>query len=209
MLYLTGNLNALVRPLLDSGGLGLMTTPRNRYRIMPGWTWAADNGCFSRGYPGDAPWLAWLESFPVELRTHCLFATAPDIVGDAIASLDRSRPWLPVIRSLGYRAALVTQDGLTPGMVPWADVDWLFIGGTNQHKLGPEAEALIEAAKFQGIPVHVGRVNSGRRYATFAALGCTSADGTFLGFGPTANLPRLQSWIDKHRQQQALDFSYA
>lgn len=197
-MYLTGNLNDAVRPILDAGRVGLMNTPKNAYRVADGWTWAADNGCFGKGYPGDQAWLAWLDSFTPSQRSRCLFATAPDVVGDGAASLARSLPWLPVIRDLGYPVALVTQDGMTPDDVPWDDVDWLFIGGTNDHKLGPEAKALIAAAAGRGKRVHVGRVNSRRRFLAMAALGCDSADGTYLGFGPDQNLPKLMSWIDEH-----------
>lgn len=197
-MYLTGNLSDPVRPLLDAGRLGLMNTPKNAYRIADNWWWAADNGCFGKGYPGDVGWLAWLESFTPIQRSRCLFATAPDVVGDSASSLQRSLPWLATIRDLGYPVALVTQDGTTPADIPWSDIDWLFIGGTNAHKLGDEAKTLIAAATLQGKRVHVGRVNSQRRYEAMSALGCDSVDGTYLGFGPDQNLPRLLSWLDRN-----------
>lgn len=193
-MYLTGNRVNGTEALLDAGELGLMNTPKNAYRIQPSWAWAADNGCFGKGYPGDEAWVAWLESFTPEQRSTCLFATAPDVVGDGEASLQRSLPWLPVIRDLGYPVALVTQDGMTPDDIPWPDVDWLFIGGSDEHKLGPEAKALIAAAHDHGKRVHVGRVNSQRRFLAMAALGADSVDGTYLGFGPDQNLPKLLAW---------------
>lgn len=36
---------------------------------------------------------------------------------------------------------------------------------------------------------------SERRYRYAHALGCDSADGTFLTFGPDANLPRFKAWL--------------
>lgn len=203
-MYLVGNRVRGTEGLLDMGALGLMNTPKNNYALRDGWTWAADNGCFGRGYPGDAAWLAWLGKFTPAQRAACLFATAPDVVGDAQTSLARSLPFLPTIRQLGYPAALVTQDGLTPDMVPWSDVDWLFIGGTDAHKLGPEAKALIIAAREHGKRVHVGRVNSQRRFLAFAALGVDSVDGTYLGFGPETNLPKLLGWIKHHETHEGL-----
>lgn len=195
MIYLVGNRVAGTELLLDENKIGLMNTPKNGYAIRPGWVWAADNGCFGKGYPGDESWLAWLDRFTPDQREQCLFATAPDIVGKGVESLKRSLPFLPVIRSMGYSAALVTQDAMTPGMIPWDSLDWLFIGGTDSHKLGNEAKALIAEAKKQGKKIHVGRVNSHRRFTAFAALNVESVDGTFLGFGPATNLPKLLSWI--------------
>jgi hypothetical protein len=204
MIYLTGSKSAKVWPLIEDGTIGVLTTPRSRIAITPGIIWAADNGCFSNGYPGDEKWLAWLAKWTDEQRATCLFATAPDIVGGGAESLERSRPFLPMIRALGYRAALVTQDGMTPDMIPWSEVDWLFIGGTDSHKLGVEAELLIAAAHEHGKPVHAARVNSGKRYSRFAHLGCASADGTFLGFAPDHNINRMLGWFARHHAQPSL-----
>lgn len=202
MLYLTGVSNPKVRPHLDARRLGLLNTPASCYAIREGWTWAADSGLFNEAtYVGDEAYLAWLDRQP---RTGCLFATAPDVVGDAVASLARSMPFLDRIRGLGYPVALVTQDGMTPDMVPWSEVDVLFIGGTNAHKLGQEARTLIAAAKAHGKRVHVGRVNSWRRFSAFAALGCDTADGTFLAFSPDVNLPVVVGWVERHRTQLTL-----
>lgn len=120
-----------------------------------------------------------------------MFATAPDVVGDAVATLERSRPWLPQIRALGYRAAFVSQDGLTPGTAPWDEFDVLFIGGSDEWKLGLSGRLIAVEAKQRGKWLHMGRVNSARRlqYATW--IGCDSADGTFLTFGPDVNLPKM------------------
>ena len=120
---------------MRDGLIGYMDTPAQGNARPEGVAWAADNGCFGAGYPGDAAWLAWLASQDPD---GCLFATAPDVVGDAEATLTRSAPFLPRIRALGYPAALVAQDGLTIDACPWADIDALFIGGTTAWKLGPK-----------------------------------------------------------------------
>ncbi|MGH3863561.1 hypothetical protein, partial [Actinokineospora sp.] len=46
----------------------------------------------------------------------------------------------------------------------------------------------------RGKRVHMGRVNSGRRWTYAEHLGCHSADGTFLAFAPDTNLQRLRGW---------------
>jgi hypothetical protein len=96
---------------MSAGLLGCIVTPMQGNRVPDGATWIADNGCYGHGYPGDGEWIAWLASRKAD-RSSCLFATAPDVVGDAVATLARSGPWLPRIRTLGYPAALVAQDGL-------------------------------------------------------------------------------------------------
>ncbi len=42
----------------------------------------------------------------------------------------------------------------------------------------------------------MGRVNSYRRLAYAQSIGCHSADGTYLKYGPDLNLPRLLRWLD-------------
>jgi hypothetical protein len=193
MLYLANPCTPQVRDAMTAGHLGTILTPAQGNRLPPGATWAADNGCFGKGYPGDQAWLTWLDKHSVH-ADRCLFATAPDVVGDAVATLARSTPHLPAIRALGYPAALVAQDGLEHLTVPWDDFDALFIGGTTEWKLGPAARTLVAEAKALGKHVHMGRVNSRRRWGYAEYIGCDSVDGTFLAFGPDLNLRRLRSW---------------
>lgn len=173
MLYLSG----VVRPDMPA-----MVTPRMGQQPPPGQPWAADNGRFSapQDYTDDG-FLAWLGRMP---RESCLFATAPDVVGDAAATLSLSAPMLPRIRAAGYPAALVAQDGLEALDVPWNDFDALFIGGTTAWKLGLDAAELSREAKRRGKWVHMGRVNSLRRMRYAESIGCDSADGTVLKHDP-------------------------
>jgi hypothetical protein len=180
--------------------LGYIDTPAQGNRRPEGVAWCADNGCFGKGYPGDEKWLAWLTK-NAHAAPDCLFATAPDVVGDAEATLARSAPFLPIIRELGYPAALVAQDGLEALPVPWETFDVLFIGGTTEWKLGQAAHALIRQAKERGKWVHMGRVNSERRYRYAHTIGCDSVDGTYLTFGPDINLPKLLAWSRVENQQ--------
>lgn len=182
MLYLSG----VVR--LD---MPAMITPRMGQRPAEGQPWAADNGRFSRPQDyTDAAYLAWLVKMPNE---SCLFATAPDVVGDAAATLALSAPMFGQIRAAGYRTALVAQDGLESLPVPWDDFDALFIGGTTAWKLSEHAANLAAEAKRRGKWVHMGRVNSLRRMAVAQAFGCDSVDGTVLKHDP--NRP-VQEWAD-------------
>ena len=62
-------------------------------------------------------------------------------------------------------------------------------------------------AKAHGKWVHMGRVNSLKRLQYAAAIGCDSADGTYLTFGPAKNLPRLLGWLAEVNNQAALAFA--
>lgn len=114
---------------MRAGLIGFIDTPAQANERPPGLVWCADNGCFGQGWPGVDRWLAWLQRHAHDVDS-CLFATAPDVVGDPAATLERSRPLLPAIRDLGYPAALCAQNGLTPAMTPWEEFDCLFLGGT-------------------------------------------------------------------------------
>ena len=155
--------------------------------------WCADNGCFGKGWPGARAWLDWLAGNADRVAT-CAFATLPDVVGDAKATLSRSLPHADAVRSLGYPVALVAQDGLENLTVPWDEIDALFIGGSTDWKLSEAARTLARTARARDKRVHMGRVNSLRRLRYASAIGCASADGTFITFGPSRNLPIVLGW---------------
>lgn len=92
-------------------------------------------------------------------------------------------------------AAFVAQNGADEHPPPWGEFDVLFLGGTTDWKLGPVARALTAEARALGLPVHMGRVNSERRYRYAAAIGCGSVDGTYITFGPDALLPNVLAWL--------------
>jgi hypothetical protein len=158
--------------------VGRLIQPKDMGRIeetdalMP---WAADNAAFS---DFDAGGYERMLRRLQELRPHHgLFITAPDVVGDAEATLGLFDQWVGDV-ALAGPVALVAQDGLTPEIVPWIEVDALFVGGTTEWKLSVEAYVLVQEAKRQGKWVHMGRVNTWRRAELAKAWGCDSIDGT-------------------------------
>ena len=180
---------------MRQGLLDMIATPITGHRPPAGAGWIADNGCFGNGYPGDDAWLAWLGRFTAEERTRCRFATAPDVVGDAVASHTRAAPFLARVRALGFPVAYVAQDGLEDLTVPWDDFDALFLGGSTAWKLGAAVRVLVHQARDRDKWVHMGRVNSELRLRYAQTIGCQSADGTYLAFGPDRNLGRLRVWL--------------
>ncbi|KAA6215034.1 hypothetical protein CP973_39205 [Streptomyces albofaciens JCM 4342] len=193
MLYLSTPSSPAIRQAMRDGRLGWMNTPRQGNRLPTDVTWAADNGRFGKGWPGLDRWLRWLDAHADRSST-CLFAVAPDVPMDARATLRESAPWLPHIRALGYRAAFAAQDGAESMALPWDDFDVLFLAGTTDWKLGQDARDLTAQALELGKGVHMGHVNSARRYRYARSLGCGSADGTFLAYAPDTNLRRLSAW---------------
>lgn len=185
---------------LRSGRVGLLITPQShrpeQYDVEDFSYWAADNGCYTLGDRFDLDdYLEWLSSFTLEARESCLFATAPDVVGDWEATLERSTPVLPQLRAAGFPAALVLQDGATVETIPWDLVDAVFVGGSTEWKLSEAAGVILEAAAERGVWTHMGRVNSIKRSKLAAELGAYSVDGTLLVFGPDKNAPLIRKAI--------------
>jgi len=177
---------------------------------------ACDNGVFteylSKGRkPFSLPRFLGLLDKWAHLKGQALFAAAPDVVGDWRATLERSYPVLPIIRSLGYRAALVAQNGLEQHLakIHWSAFDVLFLGGgpearlatadnpRGEWKLSDGARRLCDLALRHGKAIHMGRVNSLLRLRRAAAFGCASADGTYLTFrGRDRGVPEIHQWLD-------------
>lgn len=207
MIYLTSSSSGLISEVDEH--LGVMLSAGGRIYNLDDWPahtrWAIDNGCFTPAGKTDAfnpeRWWAILEAAATpEHLTRCLFATAPDVYADADGTLARADPWLDKITALGYRTAYVAQPWQRPELVPWDRIGALFVGGPDPWQDSPECAALMAEAKARGLWPHIGRVNSYRRLRWCADHGADSADGTFLVFAPTANLPRIRQWFAKLEQ---------
>lgn len=199
MIYLSGTIHAGIGDL-KRPDLGVLMLERRGEK--PEWLdqvpWGADNGMFTQpdAFTMDG-YLAWLATMNPWRHT-CLFATAPDVLYDAIATWALAEPTFPLIRSAGYKAALVAQDGFEDLMpeLNWAAFDVLFLGGSTEWKLSQYARIATEEANARGKHVHMGRVNSYSRLQRAKDWGCKSADGNFLKFAPDQNFPRLIDWLD-------------
>jgi hypothetical protein len=195
VIYLTGVTSDRDEPALVAAGIGLMVQPGNSYhlRVDRYPHFGADNGCFGGKWDEDTH-LAWLDRLP---RDRCLFAVAPDVYPDAAATLERSAGYFDLIRGMGFPVALVAQDGAEHLELPWADFDCLFVGGKqtpnpkDEWKLSAAAADLCRRARAHGKWVHMGRVNGGpsdwrtavgSRMERARAMGCHSADGTYVKY---------------------------
>ncbi|WP_187368315.1 hypothetical protein [Nonomuraea terrae] len=194
-LYLAPPSTPSIRAEIAAGRLGAIVTPASGNRLPDDGVFAVDNAVFSGNYPGDVKYLRYLERF-VDHADRSLFVTAPDVVGNAYATVARSRRMLKEIRAMGLPAALVAQDFME--FCPpwdWDDFDALFIGGTTAWKLSDAAANLASVAASLGKHVHVGRVNSLLRYRMVSWA--DSVDGTYLQWaGPDQALPTVLGWRD-------------
>lgn len=176
--------------------LGRLVTPRCATRPDVGTTqfvWACDNDAYSGWH--EERYRRMLAKFA--RLPGCRFVSARDVVGDSVSTLAYFDEYEPLIRQHGLPVALVAQDGLTLDRAPWERIDALFIGGTDAFKDGPDAARLIVEAKRRGKWVHVGRVNTRRRFMRCAALGVDSVDGSSFGRFPAVYIPKALSWFDE------------
>jgi|SRR5581483_1825333 len=154
--------------------VGQLLTPLTRFRLQqPGLPWAVDNGAFARFE--EKSFLSLLEREEHNKAT-CLFVTAPDIVGSARRTLEAFERWRS--RLATWPVALAIQDGQQDLPIPWEAIAAVFIGGTTEFKLSPQAAHIVKAAKIMGKWAHVGRVNDPARFDYFEKMGADSIDGT-------------------------------
>jgi len=175
MIYLAPNDSAIGRD-----GFGLLVS-LNSQRQLRGREWAMDNGRFGKHGVNkkwtDEKWIAMLEKYSGDSMT-CRFCVVPDVPYDARGTIALFSQYAPIVKAHGYPVAFCTQDGMRVDDIPWPQIDALFIGGTDAHKLGLEAVDLLVEAKRRGKWTHVGRVNSPKRIEQFWYV--DSVDGTTL-----------------------------
>lgn len=181
----------------DEVGELIVPAARNKpdnLRLRPGW-WAMDNGAFSQFEP--ELFVRMLEDFYG--HPGCRFVAAPDRVGDAHQTLLQWPFWSKLIRGVGFVPALVAQDGMTVGDIPWKEIGALFIGGCDPWKLGPQAMELTAYAKARGLWCHMGRVNSDERIWAAESRGIDSFDGSRHSWYPDTHIPRTLAALEQGR----------
>lgn len=205
MMILVSGASTTLRKLGAHPNLGVLITPRSRNNIPEGWRWAGDNDAFT-GFHAER-FEAMLEKHAEEVSS-CLFIAAPDViidgVGDALQTRAQFDPWQEKIARYSYPVAYVLQDGQRAGLVPWDRIAAVFVGGSTEFKLSDHAARLCAEAKARGKHVHVGRVNTSRRFRHALRIGADTIDGTAFSRWPDFQIPRGLEWIKKHRQQGEL-----
>lgn len=181
--------------------------------ITFGRPWGGDSGAFTKKF-SPKEFFSWLHRIKTYISTN-LFIACPDAVYNAYDTLLLYREYSTLIKSIGFRIALVAQDGLkfdefgvysfygedlihNREYVEWIDFHCLFIGGTTEYKDGLEVEKLIKYAQYKNRIVHVGRVNSGRRLRHFKALHVDTVDGTHIRFKPKQSIQEIMKWMEEN-----------
>ena len=155
--------------------VGQLITPLTR-RKNRGGVFGIDNGAFAHF---DAKSFRSLLKRETPNKDRCLFVAAPDVVCSARRTLECfEQHWRAELE--GWPLALVMQDGQENLPIPWALISCIFVGGSDEFKLGPYATHCIKAAQIMGKYVHVGRINTPNRWEYFEKLGVDSCDGTGL-----------------------------
>lgn len=131
-----------------------------------------------------------------------LFVVVPDVVGEWRVTRFRFWEWQREVAATGQPVAYVAQDGQPGSEVPWERIGCLFIGGSTSFKLSPEAERLGREAKRRGLWLHMGRVNSRKRFDYARATGCDSIDGSKFSRWRNTWLPEALSWHTDHLQER-------
>lgn len=153
--------------------LGQLITPLTKYSdaCLP---YGIDNGAFSRFDKKSFSRIIDRQDHAVD---RCLFVAIPDIVGNARRTLeiwDQRFNFVPP----KWPLALVAQDGIESLQIPWREMQAIFIGGSTEWKDSRCVVDIVKTAKTLGIHVHVGRVNTARRFKHFSALGADTCDGS-------------------------------
>ena len=162
------------RKLLEFPGLirGQLTTPLTQYRVWGG-EWALDNGAFNTL---DTKGLLRLIDRNKDAQCRCLFVAAPDVLGSGRRTLEIFDRWYPKL--CNWPIALVLQDGIEDLTIPWDQCDAVFVGGTTEFKESQDVQHCIKAALALGKHVHIGRVNTIRRFRKFEKSGAHTCDGS-------------------------------
>lgn len=180
----------------------LLTSKRSMTKQgLYGLKFAVDNECFTQEFDPDKYRRLLKRVIEIHGASDCLFATAPDVVGDALATWDRSHDFLKEIRSIGLPCALVAQDGLESMHIQWSAFDAIFIGGTTAWKLSSAAAWISAQARSRGKWVHMGRVNSVYR-ASRIIEPPDSIDGTAWAKHPTKYARLWHNWIANGKPRQ-------
>lgn len=203
MLLLVSGATVSGRRYLGHPRFGWLKTPANGNAISSilesGVPWACDNDCFKR--LSRKKYIRMIRA--VSGQPGLLWVAAPDVVANADATLLRFRLWRPTLDYYELPIAFVAQDGQEDRPLPWDAIRCLFIGGSTVWKEGPHATRLIHEAHDRGKWVHVGRVNTLRRYWLLSSLPVDSIDGTCFSKWPDKFIPWMLRRFDgiQHRME--------
>jgi hypothetical protein len=187
------------------GLVGLLLGPSyfRKTPLDPWMEFALDNDAFS-AWANSAPWSepSWREMIQWARMTSRtpLWAVVPDVVTNRTATLANWARFAPVVKSLGWPAAMAVQDGMTPDDLDqeiYPDV--VFVGGSDGWKF-PNLQTWVDSHPR----VHCARVNSPEMFYRCQELGCESVDGTGWFRDPSRQdkLPAIMRFLEGWKTPQ-------
>lgn len=183
-----------------AGRIGCMHTPNQGNRLLRGVPCGWDNSRYGKHRPPLHRWRSWLAASVARYGTaDCLFVTVPDEPFDHAETRKLWGRWRDTVAAFGVPVAFVAQEGSEGrGEIPWEDLDVLFLGGGDSWKDGAGGRRVADEAHDRGVPVHVGRVNSWRRYQHgVQILRARTCDGTTIARGPNKRLADVLMWDER------------
>ena len=146
-----------------------LRTPLTQYALA-GVPYGLDNGCFKRF--NEKAWSRLLNEAEENMPK---FVCLPDMVGDAVRTLDLFDAFES--KTNGLPRCLVLQDGIGNHRIDWNKLSAVFVGGSDAFKISEEAMNACKTAKMLGKWVHVGRVNTAQRVRHWLGV-ADSIDGS-------------------------------
>ena len=163
--------------------------------------YALDNGAFIHHKKGtqfdDSSYLEMVKKWGKGAD----FITIPDVVHNAVATIQLSYKWIPILRDLGFghKLLFVWQDGMDYENLHQyiCDGNGIFVGGSTTAKMEAIPKISWMCNHFGGW-CHVGRVNTQNRVEYCIDYGCSSFDGSGWTQFPNT-FTRIQN-IENNRQ---------
>lgn len=177
--------------------LGVMIGPRQTglRPLREGRPWGGDNDAYHDKFTPEAFELHLMRLRP--FVSTCLFGALPDFPHDPDSTLAVWRAVAPEFAARNaFPMAFVAQTGTVPDDIP-QDANFLFLAGDDAWRESPKGRDLIQHAhESLGIPIHVGRVNSLKRFMHYAAIpGVRSMDGTYLSYRGLRGVGEIGEWL--------------
>jgi hypothetical protein len=178
-------------------GFGQLASPITERMARAEWDpIALDNGAWTAHQSGEPLDFVAFAGFVSRWARLARWVVAPDVVGDARATLALAEEWVPRLRSL-CPVLVAAQDGMTDADVRAVGADGVAIGGSTEWK-----EAAIRDRSWRSLPIlHVLRVNTMARVRACRLLGADSCDGT----GATIfslHAARMAAWNNESLQER-------
>jgi len=179
---------------------GQLLTPLTRFTNAEEGDFAIDNGAFSGFRHKDFSALLAREE---KNKSRCLFVAVPDVVGDARRTLEIFKHRHGLIRN--WSLALVAQDGMENLEIPWSEIEAIFVGGCDPWKDSKSSLDIVRTAKTLGKFVHVGRVNTFKRFDRFAQIGADTCDGSGVAIYSDDKLGEIQRAMHTNKEKNLWD----